>query len=327
MSVILFILKIIGICAAVLVGVFVLLLTFILVSRIRYCAALEKKDKLTAVCDIKWLLGIIKIKASYDENGPEIFVYIFGRKFYPKASKVKEKVEAVDIDINDKEASGVSLKKDDRSESLKKFDEEVQREFKQQAQIAIASNDEIKTEVKKQETKEPIRRKTIKIETGEPVIKRIKIKDIKVENIEIKNEIKEPKKIENSEKTEKTPKPEEKDIKDYIMDMPWDDKKTVLSALFKALKRFKAILPKTIYINGKAGLGSPDYTGLLLAFGGILNGMINGECRLSGDFDAMYFYGDIKAKGRFTAGYLLFTAIQLILVKPVRKLGLYILRN
>ncbi|MCI1959464.1 MAG: hypothetical protein LKJ25_07570 [Clostridia bacterium] len=329
MGIALLILKTIGICAAVLAGILVLLLAFIMISRIRYCAKLEKKDQLKAKCDIKWLLGIVKIKINFDENGPEIYVYIFGKKFYPKSSKSKEK-EA---------KKSVSLKKDTRSESLKKFDEEVEAEFKEQDQsIAIASKipesikeTNKKLSVVKQETKEPIKRKTIKIETTEePVVKRIKIKEIK-EEIKEKTIMPDSEKKDekpNKEKTDNPKKHEENDIKHYIINMPWEDKKTVMSALIKTLKKtLKTIMPKTIYINGKAGLGSPDYTGILLAFGGILNGMINGECKLDGDFDSMYFYGDIKANGRFTAGYFIITAIRLILIKPVRNLGLYILRN
>ena len=106
----------------------------------------------------------------------------------------------------------------------------------------------------------------------------------------------------------------------YFLNLPMDDKKVIIAGLYKLLKRFcKTVLPKSVLINAKAGTGNPAGTGLILALCGIIKGLFIEGLNISGDFDDITFLGNAEFSGRFTLGYLLYSAVCFIILKPVRK--------
>lgn len=101
MSVILFILKLIGIILLALLGMILLLLLLVLLVPVRYQISGQIEDTITVHAQVSWLLHLISFHADYQEKEFDSGLYIFGIRL--KAKK-KNALEEADFEDEEKEA-------------------------------------------------------------------------------------------------------------------------------------------------------------------------------------------------------------------------------
>ncbi|QHQ62516.1 DUF2953 domain-containing protein [Anaerocolumna sedimenticola] len=91
LHIVLFLLKIIGIILASILGLFIFLILVVLLVPIRYRINADNRDEIRAEAKISWLLSIINILILYSDNKLLIRLKLFGRIFYdsrnPKSSE------------------------------------------------------------------------------------------------------------------------------------------------------------------------------------------------------------------------------------------------
>ncbi|MCI5873242.1 MAG: DUF2953 domain-containing protein [Clostridiales bacterium] len=108
MSVILFILKLIGIILLALLGIILLLALLVLLVPVRYQVLGQVDDEITIHAKASWLLHLILFHADYQEKKFDSVLYIFGIHMKPKKKSVFEEEDLEEETDEEKDSGKVS---------------------------------------------------------------------------------------------------------------------------------------------------------------------------------------------------------------------------
>lgn len=313
-SVILSILKIIGIIILLLLGIILIILSAILFVPIRYKVSLEHGDDFKLDGGVSWLLHIIHGRFHHSEHKRRIWIRILGILVYdsskpPRTKRVKpvkksktsaRKTEEIkDIQVaesipktenphEDEESSLSDIKTDEHSETIILKDE-----------VPVKISD-IKTEDKiesKGTLKSFFKRVKNKIAALFQRLKN-KIKDLIQRFLNIKNKA------------------------GLIIDFLRDEinKEGFRFTLNSIMNIFKHIKPKRLKSRLIFGTGDPCLTGQVLGLLGILYSFYGEDLSITPDFENKVFKGNHQAIGRIRIWTILIIVIKLLLDKRFKEL-------
>lgn len=309
-TIILSILKILGIILLILLGIILMLLLLILFVPVRYWITVHRKtdEEVPVVVDLKvtWLLHILNVVFSYPAAAyVRVRVFCFTVFRSDKASK----------DIS--EAGKASTEKEVISESKEEEKkEQVEEQTKEQAKEQAEKREEAETEKQTEEQKkgqneaEEDREDAADEERSPKIFDFFKklwsaIKNIKYTILRICDKIKHI----------------VKNIRYYI--------KIIQSNTFKrawkvcsaqVLLLLKAFAPKKLRGTLLIGTGDPASTAQVLAVYGMLYPLIGNHIDITPDFEQAIIEGDLLARGRITVFRLLKTAWIVFFNRDLRRL-------
>lgn len=328
LSILLTILKIIGIVFLVLVSVIFLILLLVLFCPFQYQLQGEKLEAIGGKGEVRWLFGLLCVGGEFFENtGMKAYGKLFGFSVFgegkKKRKKRKKEKPAINKEGNVAEISARSkeierkpeVPKEATAASLAK--EEKKREEKVEEKIFDASVIEKNTPADSVEQKVSIPRR-VKLST---------VIEVPEESDEIKIDTRQEESKEQEKEQTKRKKKEQKNLEDereqaiplwkQYMDMP--EKKKLMKACIRLIRRMgKGILPKNFYLQGTIGTGDPAYTGCLLAVAGVAKAKFGDNLNIKGNFAAMALDDIVfRVKGRIVIGGILFSLLRFLLTKPV----------
>lgn len=316
MSIVLLVLKIIGIIILAILALLIFVLALVLFVPVRYNILAEKYEEIKFSGNISWLFKFVNIKGKYENGDFNFSVKIFGKKLFGEEEKNTEEREEEKPEEEQKPIKAQEVvfeeEKQPSAEILKNIKET--KEIKEPQKAEFKSETAVKPEEKKEESFEEFKKSHTKA-----VVRRVKIKE--TENQQTANVETEKKAEESSEKEEKNNEIPEKINKQYFIKMSFGEKKKILSCAMKFLKRiFKSVFPKYTSLEAVVGTGEPSLTGYVLALAGILKGTCFENINIQADFEKAFFEGKFTAKGKITVGYILYSALCFALAKPIRKI-------
>lgn len=305
LSVILLILKIIGIALLVLLGMVLFLLLIVLFVPIRYRVKVEHGDAFTLECGLSWLLHFIHARISQSASSRRIWVRIMGILVYDSSRAPKDrKIKNVKRQAKDATTSKDVVKDDLTQERAYSKDHVKDVIYEEKSVNDEIQNNDIQKDDKKQDD--------IKF-VGKLIrsYRNIKAK-IKSFFIGVKTKIKEfLQKLFNI-----------KDKTRLILNFLNDDiNKKGFRFTYDTLKKIlKHILPKKVRSKLIFGTGDPCSTGQALGIFGILYGIYGDNIQLTPDFESKVFKGSHYVKGRIRIWTLLIIIIKLLLDKRFKDL-------
>lgn len=305
-TIILSILKILGIILLVLLGIILMLLLLILFVPVRYWITVHRKtdEEVPVVVDLKvtWLLHILNVAFSYPAAAYlRVRVFCFTVFRSDKASKDKS------------EADPVSAEKEVISESKEKQAEE---QTKEQTKEQVEEREEAETEKQPEEQKngqneaEKDREDAAYEERSPKIFEFFKklwsaIKNIKYTILRICDKIKHI----------------VKNIRYYIKIIQSDTFKRAWKVCSgQVLLLLKAFAPKKLRGTLLIGTGDPASTAQVLAVYGMLYPLIGNHIDITPDFEQAIIEGDLLARGRITVFRLLKTAWIVFFNRDLRRL-------
>lgn len=320
LSVILTILKVIGIILLVLLAIILLLMAIILLVPFVYKIHIKKHEEITGDVFVSWLFGLIKVSVTIEDKEPVIKVMIFGKDLDEVLKKKKKKK---------RKKKGGSRKKSKvikkKNEPPKPPKDETKPEVKETSKNSEPETVKIKKEEIPKELPKPEEIKSVS-----PMYKRVKMKktyahgdkvdsskaSITNEEETVSEELKD-----KAEDTKETVKEKVKLDKDYFIEMPFEEKKAVIRAVFTLIKRvFKGILPENLYIDLIVGTGNPQTTGYILAGAGVFKGLVNKHVNVKGKFDEAFLEGEVRVEGRIRLMTFVSALVRFLLQKPIRRI-------
>jgi Protein of unknown function (DUF2953). len=313
------ILKIIGIILLIILIVILALICIVFFVPFVYDIKGKKYEDISGEGWVKWLFGIICIEFDYANGESDFKVKLFGRRLE----------EIMKPRANKKRAKKKKISKNKRVVKPKVLVSAVEKKLDKQPPMEEPSI----LELEKQPviTVEPEIVAMGKVSDEKVIVKRVKLRkieeEIKMDTSKFvkigKNQTKEAIKDENIGKKEVTSKNDEKgkiDI-DYFKKMPWEEKKQVLKACTKLIKRlFKGVFPESVYIYATVGVGDPALTGYILALAGIVKGTINSNINIKGKFDQEIFEGELRIVGRIKIFTFISAMVKFIFTKSIYKI-------
>lgn len=318
------ILKIIGIILFIILILIVTLLCIVLFVPFVYKIEGKKYEQFSGEGRIKWLFGIICLEFVYANGETDLVIKIFGKSL----EEIKKNSENRKRNKHKKKSSKKKGSKNKKTEkpqvrvvaAEKKVDTHPEREAPSvlKEQPVIIAEPEIFALGRLSEEK--------------TIVKRVKLK-------KIEEEIPEEISVEEDEKEEKNKEeiPAEEDIInendgkekvvkekidiEYFKKMPWEEKKKILNACTKLLKRlFKGICPDSLYIDATIGTGDPALTGHVLAMSAIAKGTINSNINVRGKFDKEIFEGELRIAGGIMVFNIISALAKFIFTKSIYKI-------
>lgn len=293
-SIILSILKIIGITLLCILGLILLVLIVVLFVPIRYKVTAdsninENVKDYHVRAKVSWLLHLVHGK--YEYPGEDGFVLKVG-PFTVYGKKKEEKKEKKKNKKNKKEKT-VEVATEEKRENL--ISDEVP---KQKATGGDDILEETLEEVLEDEKEKKQKRKTLKEKI---IYTRQKICDKM-------NEIRQ--KIQYIFKN----------IKKYIGILQSEEFKESFALCKDSLVRlFCMIKPRKVKIKATAGMGSPDKTGYMCAAIGVISPFFKKQIQVIPDFENFVIEGNAVVKGRIYLFVVLIIAIKLFFDKNIRK--------
>lgn len=342
LSVILLILKIIGIAILVLLGILLFLLIIILFVPIRYRVKLEHSDNLVLEAGVSWLLHLVHGRISQSSNKRRIWIRIMGFKVYDSLAKdeltsrdeekpIEEKITndsispVEGIDSKDDKAPVKDMEsKDDKSpvEDMDSKDDKSPVEDID-SKDDIISKDQIKSKnvisSKDEETSKNTIASVDAKEEGEhskrSLLSRV-YKNLKIRISNLYNGIK--RKITALIQKLLSIKNKAGLILEFIND---DTNRKGFRFAYNTLKRIlKHILPRKLHSKLIFGTGDPCSTGQVLGIFGMLYGFYGNKLQITPDFENKIFQGSHYARGRIRIWTLLIIVIKLLLDKRFKDL-------
>lgn len=291
-SILLMILKILGIILLVVLGIILTLVILVLFVPIRYRITAHRKvaEEIPAAVKVKvtWLLHIINA----------VFCY-------PEAAYVRVRVLCFTIFRSDKPGKKPKSKKKEiqKTPAAKEEKEEqsagkIQEELKQEESKITGDNKQNKDHHRQEEEEEASLIKFLKKLWS--VIKNIKYTIIQIYD-KINHII--------------------KNIRYYIKIIKSDTFKRALSVCsVQALSLLKSILPKKLKGELLIGTGDPAGTGQVLAVYGMLYPLLGNHIDITPDFDRQIVEGDLFIKGKITVFKLIKAAWIVYFNRDLRRL-------
>ena len=328
LSVILLILKIIGIAILVLLGLILVLILTVLFVPVRYRVKAEHGDSLDVDGGISWLLQLLHARIRQSGKERRIWIRVLGILVYDSLRPPKPK----------KKRTGKASKADAGSEDSKYRPED---EIKESIKVSSADREE---DITVEDGKNPGNTTTdsvseAKITAGDPVqkdkagskdssgnmkkekkspcgiIKRIYIK-VKTKIIHLFNKIKN--KLNELLQKLLNIKGKINLILSFIRD---DGNKESFRFTYVNLKKIiKHILPGKLKSKLIFGTGDPCSTGQALGAFGILYSIYGDSLQITPDFENKVFKGSHYARGRIRIGTILIIVIKLLLDKRFKEL-------
>lgn len=310
-SVLLTLLKIIGIVLLSLLGIILGLILMILFVPVRYRLKGYYKDEFVLHGKVTWLLHFVSVKIDYDKE-PVTSIKILGisiDKFIkngPKSDRkdVSETDNADTSDINSK--NNVPKMTNTNSDT----ELSVVSTLETKSENSLDKTMELCTDDSQKETPD---KKSIsdKIKHVYNMIKE-KIISIYRKICDILNKIKQL--FHNIKSGKET-------VAHYISILKKDEVKQAFSLCKKRIwKMIKHILPKKMKVNITAGFDDPATTGYILAGYSVLPTSISEKIILHTDFNKQIFECDYNIKGHVNAWSLLYQIICIVLNKNCKSL-------
>lgn len=343
LSVILLILKIIGITILVLLGILLLLILIVLFVPIRYWVKVEHGDAFTLNAGVSWLLHLVHARIYQSGENRRIWLRIMGILVYDSLRPAKEKkvqhrraskpkAESKDKTIsnnetysditisNDEIASKNEITSDDRKTSSDTMLGDIRENITQDktyprdvVEDSIHEEKSIENDIK-----------NVNLENDETehddigfirkFINRLRNIKSKIKSffLGIKTKIKELLQKLFSIKNKATL------ILDFISD---DSNKRGFRFTYEALKKtLKHILPRKLRSRLIFGTGDPCSTGQALGVFAILYSFYGDKIQVTPDFENKVFKGSHYARGRIRSFTLLIIVIKLLLDKRFKDL-------
>lgn len=285
-SILLIILKIIGITLLVIFGLFLLLLLVVLFVPVRYRFKGNYDDSFHCKGKITWLLHLVSIRIEVEKE-VVTSIRILG---IPLSVFIKKKKEAA----FQKEAEESNKQKQAEPQTVEQIEEK-------QAEI-LSVTEEVQTE------------KISFIQKIKNIIHNIKQK---IHNIieKIKNVIEKIKDFICNIKSKK------KQLKRYLRILQSDTTKAAFALCKKKIfKMLKHVFPRKLHADLTFGFEDPATTGYILAIYGMLPAFVGKSIILHPDFDKQIFQGSFKVKGAIRAWTLLYQVLSILMDKNCRKL-------
>ena len=335
-SVLLIILKIVGIVLLVAISLILLLVLTVLLVPVRYRFKGSYDDKFLCKGKITWLLHLVSVHIYVEENA-KVTVRILGIPL----SLFKKKKEETDFDASSKKETTVSgaekivdIKKtvSEKKGSVLKAtgsvqDEEVQSEKKLSSTEGNVSDED--------ETTSAIKEKASVMEDNVSATDAQDAEDKSSQKIFEKISIKIQDMIQKIKEVTEKVKSVFAKIKDVLVNIK--EKKELLNRYLKILKSdtFKAafatckkslgrmlkhILPNKMRVRIAYGLADPADTGYVLAVYGMLPEFIGKRIFLQPDFEQQIFNGDFNIKGAIRVWTLLYQVLRVLMDTNCRKL-------
>lgn len=333
LSILLLILKTIGIIILVLLGILLLVILMVLFVPIRYRVTAEHGDSFDLDGGVSWFLHLVHAKYHKSDKSQRIWIRIFGILVYdssrphkPKSNKTYNKHSKKNKESNHtvykKEESAYDEKKEESSDIQKEksaddeigydekiHDENMQNSINHGKSMSDGSSYDISEEKSKKDTVKDSAKESncIVVKT----YKRIKEKVINFfQNIKNKIRVGIQKLLNIKNKARL--------ILDFIRD---DINKEGFHSTYESLKKLlKHILPKKVRSRLIFGTGDPSSTGLALGLFGILYSIYGDKLQLTPDFEKKIFEGSHYVKGRIRIWSILIIVIKLLLDKRFNKL-------
>lgn len=290
-SILLILLKIIGITLLVVIGLFLLLVLIVLFVPVRYRVKGRYEDSLYLTGRITWFLHLLSIRVNVGEETVTT-VKILGIPI----SKL----------INNRQKKSVA---EPVADSENKQDSELVTESE------LMKTSEPVTDPEKQEDPEPVadseNQKDLKPAS---IFRKIKNKVLSVLD-KIRNILERIKSFWHNAECRK------KQVQRYITILRSETCKAAFSLCKKRLgKVFKHLFPQKVHADLTFGFEDPSTTGYLLAVYGMLPGYVGKHILLHPDFDNAVLKGNFYIKGRVRAWTVLCQALCVFLDKNCRKL-------
>lgn len=324
LSVILIILKIIGITILILLGLILVILLVVLFVPIRYRVKVEHGDAFVMEGCVSWLLHFIHARIQQSDKKRRIWIRVFGFLVYdslrppkPKKEKSRRKTKARHKGHKRKLKSSNKVEKINKTEELKKIESDVISEAdmsykdarrKDLSQEKQQSKDKDQEDIHSEETEND------GLESDGKILRfynRIKEKILGFFR-GIKNKIKDLMQKLISIKHKGTL------IFDFIKD---DINKEGFRYTYKSLiKLLKHILPRKLKSKLVFGTGDPCSTGQALGVFSILYSIYGDKLQITPDFENKVFKGNHYAKGRIRIWTILIISIKLLLDKRFKEL-------
>ncbi|MBR5468820.1 MAG: hypothetical protein IKU80_06265 [Firmicutes bacterium] len=317
MSLILTVLKVLGIIILILLAVLLLILMLVLFVPVRYSLEGEKRADIKGRASVTWLFKVLNITAEFVDGDLKYKVKALWKVLAEsEEEEIAEESSEEAEETKGEETSVKEVKFDGESAEKTEIDKAQIEKAEDEAKILA---EESKEKTRKLAEEERKRFEEYKQSRKKAVVRRVKMKDIEISEEVSENTAEGAEKDEN--KADENECVVQKIDKDYFLKMPWEEKKSLAKYALKLIKRIlKGVLPKDFYLDAKVGTGDPSTTGYVLAAAGVVKGMAFKNVNVAADFEKVFFEGSGKIKGKITIGYLLYSAICFALAKPVRKI-------
>lgn len=299
LHIIFLILKIIGIALLVIIGTLLLLLIALLFIPVRYRFSMSYQDKkIYFDGTVSWLLHLIHTRIKKEDEGPHIWLRIFGIKIFDNLKKDKPKKNIPD-------------RRPDRTKKVKK----KPYKKKQAKKAKKVDENEIKVYYDEKGVPKPTDQEIEEKLTFMGKIKN-KIKNIIDSIISFFNKIKN--KVTNIYK-------KILDIKDkfQVISSFLRDEITIegFSLIYDSLKKlFKHILPSEFNMKLLFGTGDPCSTGKVLGVLSLIYGLYGEHIEITPDFNNKVLEGNFNVKGRIRLVRIIIIVTKLLLDKRFKRL-------
>lgn len=315
MSVILFLLKWIGILLLILLCLLLLLLVLVLFVPVKYEGSFEKQETMSGFAKVTWFFRAFELTFSMEKETVIKARVLFWNLYDSQKEEKEMQTKPVLLEAREKKEPKKEKRKKEPPKSKEKPKEPEKQEKKSEIYLKKEEKQEKPQEFRKvkvsevKETPPKQLEEKKKTEIKQAQVKRIKMKET-VETEEIEKE--------EEEKKEKAQKEEKLDF-DYFKNMP--DKKDTIKIGIKFMKRvLKQVFPRQIEIEGEFGTGEPALTGQALALAGISSAVLYIHAHVKGNFEKQMIQGAVKAKGRIFLGAVCYASLCFIFAKPIWKI-------
>lgn len=331
-SVLLTILKIIGIVLLCILGLLLLVLFTVLLVPIRYQASASFMEKIfQGEASVTWLLHALRVRAGYHpDSGPYFWVRVLGFKLMD--SRKKKASKKTDRDTNEKKEAeqNVNPEEEPGTDPVPKISPEVldslpegtpgtEENTSKNAHKKNTKEKIVKGAIKKKESKEQKRARKEEKKKRKEAEKARKAEEKarkKVEKAQ-KAEEKARKKAESKQKREAM-KEKAEEILDMLQNK--ENQKSLRMVKTQIGKLLCHILPKDLRLNGRIGLSDPAATGQLLGIIYAFYPLYGDQIQVVGEFEDEVIEVQVFLKGRIRIGSLIIIAARVIIDKNVRRM-------
>ena len=333
LHILLFILKIIGIILAVILGVLVLLICVVLFVPVEYRAKGECRGirEINGMVHVRWLFGLLRASAVYKDHKLDYIFCIAWKKIsnhddgkekdedeiHDEKIDPQSKDEKMDSKKADAQEDSENNERDDeRSGESKENDKEesclhqiYEKDVEKVPQIYEEKrHEDVENEYQSDEEENRtgfLVFRTIR-EKYEKIIDKIKTicRNIKCTRDRLYDKIKEI-----------------SDKKDVVSDFISDEthRKAFEKLINEGLVLIKRIKPGKLELDMEYGFGDPSLTGRSLALFSMIYPFLGGDLRITPDFQNQKLNGRCLVQGRIYVWYFVFAAVRLLLSKYIRR--------
>lgn len=324
LSILLTILKVLGIILIVILAVIITLLSIILFIPIQYEASFDYEKELHAKVKVSWFLRLFSIKYSIDNGDTDLAIRAIKRLGHSNKSDDKHKKKTTTKEDERETAKKTKVIPDDIQE------QDIPSEEKSSKDLASHEEPSKQVKTKEQKVKKEIKQTIDKRE----VIKDPTIKDNAKKEKPTKKELNSDTRHKNNKKKKRKKRNNNKEFSDSNKDklkesmyskvkkiLSHKDRKTVVRKVIRALKKiYRHIRPKKMAISLVIGLEDPANTGYVIGTISAIKPFLdsNNKISVTGDFEKEIIKGKGYVKGRIYLFYLSQILLKLLLDKQVR---------